>query len=226
MLQRDKARARTATRWPCPDASLVAYVEEKRGTILQVYRLIREHFGTEQSVFSSGYRYRQIFEVVQNAADAILEATEAGEDGGRILVRVSETYLYVGNTGAPLNKDGIIALLGANSSRKRRNQIGRFGLGFKSLLALGGTIDLFSRSVSIRFDPDACQRTISEELQLPPEEMPPGLRMADVISSEDEAQRDDSVLAIPSSAGCQACQDPPNRCCSATSPSDPVPACR
>ena len=133
MLRRDKARAGTATRWPAPDASLVAYVEEKRSTILQVYRiqpeLIREHFGTEQSVLSSGYRYRQVFEVVQNAADAILEA---GEDGGRILVRVTQTHLYVGNTGAPLNKDGIIALLGANSSRKRKNQIGRFGLACRS----------------------------------------------------------------------------------------------
>jgi hypothetical protein len=188
MLERDKARALPATRWPPPDASLVAYVEADRGKILQVYRikpeLIREHFGTEQSVLSSGYRYRQIFEVVQNGADAILEAAEAAEDGGRILVRVTETHLYVGNTGAPLNKAGVIALLGANSSRKRRNQIGRFGLGFKSLLALGGSIDLFSRSVSIRFDPEACQRTISEELQLPVDEMPPGLRMAEIISFE------------------------------------------
>jgi hypothetical protein len=169
MLQRDKRRAGTARRWPAPEPSLVAYVQEKRSTILQVYRiqpeLIREHFGTEQAVLSSGYRFRQIFEVVQNAADAILEAADAGEDGGRILVRVSDTHLYVGNTGAPLNKAGIIALLGAKSSRKRRNQIGRFGLGFKSLLALGGAIDLFSRSVSIRFDPEACQQTIAEESQ-------------------------------------------------------------
>jgi superfamily II DNA or RNA helicase len=202
MLQRDKARTGTARRWPAPEASLVAYVEEKRSTILQVYRiqpeLIREHFGTEQSVLSSGYRFRQIFEVVQNAADAILEAADAGEDGGRILVRVSDTHLYVGNTGAPLNKDGIIALLGANSSRKRRNQIGRFGLGFKSLLALGGTIDLLSRSVSIRFDPEACQRTIAEELKLAPDEAPPGLRMAEVISFEDEAQHDEHLSEIGS----------------------------
>src|ERR1700733_2197765 len=122
----------------------------------------------------------------------------AGEDGGRILVRVTKTHLYVGNTGAPLNKDGVIALLGANSSRKGRNQIGRFGLGFKSLLALGGTIDLFSRSVSIRFDPEACQRTISEELQLPAEEMPPGLRMAEVISFEAEAQQDEHLAGLGS----------------------------
>ncbi len=154
MLERDEAQEGIATAWPLPDASLVAYVEEDRGNILKVYKikpdLIREHSGTEQSVLSSGYRYRQIFEVVQNAADAILEATDAGEEDGQILVRVTDSYLYVGNTGAPLNKDGIIALLGANSSRKRKSQIGRFGQGFKSLLALGGTIDLFSRSVSIR----------------------------------------------------------------------------
>jgi hypothetical protein len=201
-MQRERARGRTATRWPSPDGSLVAYVEADRDKILQVYRikpeLIGEHFGTEQSVLSSGYRYRQIFEVVQNAADAILEAADAGEDGGRILVRVTQTHLYVGNTGAPLSKDGIIALLGANSSRKRKNQIGRFGLGFKSLLALGGTIDLFSRSVSIRFDPAACQRTISEEFKLPPEEIPPGLRMAEVISFENEADRDKNLAELGS----------------------------
>jgi hypothetical protein len=202
MLKRDKAQARAATRWPAPDETLVAYVEADRKNILHVYRikpeLIREHFGTEQSVLSSGYRYRQIFEVVQNAADAILEAAEAGEDSGRILVKVTDTHLYVGNTGAPLNKDGVIALLGANSSRKRRNQIGRFGLGFKSLLALGGTIELFSRLVSIRFDPEASQRTIAEELQLPLEESPPGLRMAEVISFENEAQRDDHLAELGS----------------------------
>jgi hypothetical protein len=202
MLERDKARARAATRWPTPDASLVAYVEADRGKILQVYRikpeLIREHSGTEQSVLSSGYRYRQIFEVVQNAADAILEAADAGEDGGRILVRATKTHLYVGNTGAPLSKDGIVALLGANSSHKRKNQIGRFGLGFKSLLALGGRIDLFSRSVSIRFDPAACQRTIAQELSLAPEEMPPGLRMAEVIFFDDEAERDEHLADLGS----------------------------
>src|SRR2546423_1507387 len=109
MLQRDNERAATAKRWSAPNASLVAYVEENRTSILEVLRILPElnrvHFGTEPSVLSSGFRFRQIFEVVQNAADAILEAADAGEDGGRILVRVSDTHLYVSNTGAPLNKD-------------------------------------------------------------------------------------------------------------------------
>ena len=35
-----------------------------------------EHFETENEVLSGGYAYRQLYELVQNAADAILEAAE------------------------------------------------------------------------------------------------------------------------------------------------------
>jgi hypothetical protein len=76
--------------------------------------------------------------------------------------------------------------------------IGRFGLGFKSLLALGGKIDLFSRSVSIRFDPIACQKAISEELKLLSDEMAPSLRMAEVISFDGEARRDRQLVEFGS----------------------------
>jgi hypothetical protein len=42
----------------------------------------------------------------------------------------------------------------------------------------------------LRFDPEDCQRTISEELRLPPEEIAPSLRMAEVVSFDGEARRD------------------------------------
>ena len=199
MLQREPQRPPTAF-WPKPDASLVAYVQSDRRKTIEAYRIkpeyIREHFDIEQAVLSSGYRYRQVFEVVQNAADAILEAANSGGSGGRILVRVTNSHLYVANTGAPLSKDGIIALLGAHSSRKGKTQIGRFGLGFKSLLALEGKTDLFSRSVSIRFDPVACQRAISEELSLAAGDMAPSLRMADLIFFDKEASGDEQLLKL------------------------------
>jgi hypothetical protein len=35
--------------------------------------------------------------------------------------------------GAALDRDGVVALLNARSSVKRAGQIGRFGIGFKSL---------------------------------------------------------------------------------------------
>ena len=199
-MQRGKPLGPTAAFWPEPDASLVAYVQGDRRKTLEAYGIkpeyIREHFDIEQAVLSSGYRYRQVFEVVQNAADAILEAANGGGSAGRILVRVTNSHLYVANTGAPLSKEGIIALLGTHSSRKGKTQIGRFGLGFKSLLALEGKIDLFSRSVSIRFDPIACQRAISEELSLASDDMAPSLRMADVISFDDEARGDEQLLEL------------------------------
>jgi hypothetical protein len=86
--------------------------------------------------------------------------------------------LYAANTGAPLSRDGIIALLSARSSSKRQDQIGRFGIGFKSLLGLEGPIDVFSRSVCLRFDPTKCAKTIRERLALATDDPAPGLRLA------------------------------------------------
>jgi hypothetical protein len=80
--------------------------------------------------------------------------------------------------------------LSARSSPKRQNQIGRFGIGFKSLLGLGGRIDLFSRSVCLGFDPDRCGETIRERLVLPRDHPAPGLRLAWPIDSDAEFRAD------------------------------------
>lgn len=189
--------------WQESDGGLADYVKSRRQRTLDVYRSeperLEEDSNTEQSVLSSGYRYRQVIEVIQNASDAIQEAAdEGGDESGRIVVRLSGSTLYVANTGAPLTKDGIVALLGAHSSRKRKNQIGRFGLGFKSLLALGGGIDLFSRSVSIRFDPADCRKTIRTELGLLSDSAVPGLRIAQVIEIDDEANFDSDLRDLGS----------------------------
>lgn len=137
-----------------------------------------EHFETENEVLSGGYAYRQLYELVQNAADAILEAKEPQ---GRICVRLSPGLLESANTGAALDEGGIIALLNARSSPKRGNQIGRFGIGFKSLLKLGGRVDLTSRSVGLRFDPEACRKRIREHLALASDARAPGMRLAEVL---------------------------------------------
>lgn len=141
-------------------------------------RDIREHAGKEVAVSAGGYGYRQILELVQNGADAILEAHQNGSVNGqaRIEVRLTDTHLYVANTGAPLSEPGLEALLSSDLSPKRGNEIGRFGLGFKSLLRLGGRIDLFtSANGSIRFDPEACRRKLLEMFGIADA---PGLRLA------------------------------------------------
>lgn len=137
-----------------------------------------EHFETENEVLSGGYAYRQLYELVQNAADAILEAAEPQ---GRIYVRLSPNRLEAANTGAALDEPGIVALLNARSSPKRGNQIGRFGIGFKSLLKLGGRVDLTSRSVGLRFDPESCRDRIRRHLGLAKDAPAPGMRLAEVL---------------------------------------------
>ena len=174
------------------DAALVAFVHERTDLRLRNYEGIRDdvrdHHEIEIEALAGGYSYRQVLELVQNAADAILEHAIAVPDAGsgRIVLHLSGNRLYAANTGAPLSRDGIIALLSARSSSKRQNQIGRFGIGFKSLLGLGGRIDVFSRSVSLRFDPALCGATIRRHVGLAANSPAPGLRLAWAIHADEE----------------------------------------
>jgi hypothetical protein len=112
-------------------ATLQAFVAEECDRRLRAYtaqpRDANEHYETEIEVLSGGYAYRQLFELVQNAADAI---GEAGAGHGRIHVQLNQSRLMAANTGAALDRDGVVALLNARSSSKRAGQIGRFGIGF------------------------------------------------------------------------------------------------
>jgi superfamily II DNA or RNA helicase len=155
---------------------------------------IREDFGTEEVTLAGGYAYRQIIELVQNGADAIWESYDDNKNNieGRIDVLLTNTHLYVVNTGAPLSRDGLNALLRANSSPKRGVEIGRFGLGFKSLLRLGGKIEIFSRTNgNIYFDPERCRKQIHETFGTDIERSP-GLRLAWAINANN--QNHDSYL--------------------------------
>ena len=96
---------------------------------------------------------------------------------GRV-IKEDRLGLWSANTGAPVDKAGVKALLNAHASGKRAGQIGRFGLGFKSLLRLGGRIDVLSRDVCLRFDPEACRNRIRKHLRLASGAPAPGLRLA------------------------------------------------
>ncbi len=167
-------------------ASLATFLHDECEARLRAYtaqpRDAAEHFETENDVLSGGYAYRQLFELVQNAADAILEG---GQATGRIHVCLTENELWAANTGAPLDKDGIVALMNARSSSKRGGQIGRFGIGFKSLLKLGGRVNIVSRTIGLRFDPEQCRNRIRVHLGLPPDARAPGMRLAEPIDPDE-----------------------------------------
>lgn len=159
------------------------YLEQLNDKRLRSYDadpgLLKEHFGIEETVLAGGYGYRQILELVQNGADALLEARERSDAlsaEGHIHVQLRGRRLYVANTGAPLSEDGLDALLRSHSSPKRGNQIGRFGLGFKSLLKLDGRIDVFTRTLgAIRFDPNLCRAELRQRFKV---KDAPSLRLA------------------------------------------------
>jgi len=176
-------------------------IDELRTGRLKAYEAasgdIREHFGIEETVLAGGYGYRQILELVQNGADAILEAHEARAEHAtipdRMEVLLRGSHLYVANTGAPLSRDGVESLLRSHSSPKRGNQIGRFGLGFKSLLGLQGKIDVFSSTFAFRFDPERCRKELRDRFGVMNS---PGLRLAWRLEGNAEADKDPTLASM------------------------------
>lgn len=157
--------------------------------------LIHEHAGIEEAVLAGGYGYRQILELIQNGADAILESpveTTDNPKNHRIYVLLRGSCLYVANTGAPLSKKGLDALLLSHISPKRSNQIGRFGLGFKSLLGIASQADILSQKWNgfIRFDPEKCKKELAGEFGVRVQEAP-GLRLAWFLKEND---KDDEAI--------------------------------
>ncbi len=150
----------TATRqaW-MPDPDLLEAVNEQFEMALSAYRanpnLISEHANHEESIRVGGYSNRALLELVQNAADA-MAGIDQDVDGvqGRVEIVLDPEgrTLYCANAGRPFSRKGLTAITHAHLSAKRGDEIGRFGLGFKSVLAVTDTPQVFSRSVSFEFN--------------------------------------------------------------------------
>ncbi|MGW5000012.1 DEAD/DEAH box helicase [Streptomyces hydrogenans] len=126
-------------------------VIEQSSRVLQTYAvdpgLIPEHANGERRITQGGYGDRQLFELVQNAADEI-----AAEPGGSVHVVLTDTHLYCANEGTPVTPEGAETILRMSMSRKRGGQIGRFGVGVKSVLVVTDAPQFFSRTGSFGFD--------------------------------------------------------------------------
>lgn len=150
-----------------PDARLEQEVVDQFSRAIASYRanphLIDEHANHEESIRVGGYANRTLLELVQNSADAMAGSDDEGEFGGRVEIVLDEETrtLYCANAGRPFSKDGLTAITHAHLSGKRGDEIGRFGLGFKSVLAVSGNPQVFSRSVSFEFNSAAARLTIA-----------------------------------------------------------------
>jgi len=162
--------------------------------ILEVYRAdpghVQEHANNERRITQGGYGERQIYELVQNGADENQDCV----DGGRIHVLLTGTHLYCANTGKPVSPEGADTILRMAVSRKRGGQIGRFGVGVKSVLSVTDAPRFYSTSGCFGFDKAWSAARIREVVpELSERDETPVLRMAQPLDlGADRAQ--DPVL--------------------------------
>lgn len=172
--------------WAGTTSSLSRFVAAETASALNAYRarpdLVREHSNIEAAISQGGYGRKQLNELVQNAADAIKEP------GGRIRVVLTTDALYCANEGQPFTEAGFRTLMLSHSSEKRDDEIGRFGLGFKSVIQVTAEPRIFSRSGSVSWSQDQ-SRNLLEGLY-PGLTAYPILRLAAPVDPDVEAAKD------------------------------------
>ena len=139
--------------WAGPNNPLCDFITRETEKTLRAYKeqpnLVTEHANHERDTAHGGYAHRQLYELVQNSADALAKAP----NGRGILVRLTADYLYCADDGKAIDKPGIQALMFSHMSDKRNtSEIGRFGLGFKSVLGVTDAPEFYSRPGSFRFN--------------------------------------------------------------------------
>ena len=174
--------------WAGPHGPLGIFIREESKKTLEAYRkqsnLVAEHANHEEDTARGGYAHRQLFELVQNSADALSESS-----GGRIDIRLTPTHLYCADEGQPIDVGGVKALMFSYLSPKRGTaEIGRFGLGFKSVLGVTDTPEFFSRSGSFRFDRAKSAKVI--QAVAPKNERYPVLRLPEAIDPWPQIEAD------------------------------------
>lgn len=124
------------------------------------------------------YYGRYLFELLQNANDAI---TAAKEDSAwsktspyRVHIELMPTALIIANDGVPfLEKDVDSIYRWGVSSKDPNKSVGHKGIGFKSVLEITESPQIFSQVVQFHFDRKTCYRKVREvvgqnaDLELP-----------------------------------------------------------
>lgn len=133
---------------------------------LNVYRVspqrLREDVGQESQI-AQDYRGRLIYELLQNADDAI--STGTSSTAGIAFVLDDES-LWVANSGRPLDEADVRGLCGISASSKsakpgkRRASIGHKGMGFKSVLEIADAPEVYSTTICFRFGPESALQAV------------------------------------------------------------------
>lgn len=146
----------------------LATLEQISRENLAVYRespaRLQEDVSQEAQV-AHDYRGRLVYELLQNADDALLGASTRGD---RALFRLTDEALWVANTGRALTESDVRGLCGLGASSKvfsegpKRASIGHKGLGFKSVLEITDAPEAYSDTVCFRLGRDQAMALVQE----------------------------------------------------------------
>ena len=118
---------------------------------------------SQEAEIAHDYRGRLVYELLQNADDAMLG--QATQDD-RIAFHMTDSDLWVGNTGRPLSESDVRGLCGTGASSKgdqvgpRRASIGHKGMGFKSVLEVTDHPAAYSLSNGFGMDGDRAREAV------------------------------------------------------------------
>ena len=188
--------SRAEEAWRGPQDPLGRFVLAEARKTLEAYRaqphLVTEHANQEYDTAHGGYAHRQLYELIQNGADALTHPST----GQTILVRLTERFLYCADDGKPIDEEGVKGLMFAHMSSKRgTTEIGRFGMGFKSVLGVSDAPEFYSRSGSVRFNRARAAARIRPHVSA---ERYPTLRLPEPMDAETEAADDGDLRELMS----------------------------
>ncbi len=131
----------------------------KQVYLLSPARMFSEFNGEKENV--KNYNGRQLLEMLQNADDATSESK--GEK--KVLVKLEKNQLIIANTGYPFSEEGLISIFHSHLSPKeaQENQIGKKGLGFRSILSWATKVTIKSHELCVAFSKEY-SKTVLEEL--------------------------------------------------------------
>ena len=109
-------------------------------------------------------------------------------------MRLTDDYLYCADDGKAIDEPGIQTLMFSHMSSKRNtSEIGRFGLGFKSVLGVTDAPEFYSRPGSFRFDKQHAAKRISRVIQA---ERYPVLRLPIPIDVREVSEDDEDLREL------------------------------
>lgn len=141
--------------WADCDNDIAQVLLQRNEDSQKYYPRAPEAFIGESNVVANAaegdYKFRQLFELIQNATDAMTPGQDTPA-GGRIAVVLTPNALYCANQGRPFSSKGFLALTHPYVSGKDdQHAIGQFGVGFRSVATISDSPEVVSKSCSVRY---------------------------------------------------------------------------